>query len=829
MIRATEVTNRAKAAARRLAWMLALAGALVGSTATPAHATHFRYATINWRTPDPAVPNQISFRVEVALRWTFFNPRPAIGDTVDLLLAGDRFSFGDGASMPMQGVVTSIDTLQDVLVAEFTAIHTYPTSLTSTVAFFESCCRVSTLREGNDDRPYRVETMVVIDAADPNSSPVAASLPIFTLPVGHASSFLIPAADPDGDPLTFEFPPPISSRLITNPPSGLTMTPAGLVSWTPTVTGLYAMQVRVRDDRGAFATLDVILNVVVATGTPPSIAIAGATSPPPIVVTPGTPVSFDVVGSDPDLDPVGALRPVTLSSGSLPLGSTMTPSLPFTQTSPATSQFDWTPALADAGTRVLVFAATDDTGLQTSGQIAVEVVPNQPPVLTCPADFPVEATGPDGASVDVAVDLFDPDDDAMSLEWSVDGTLADTGAVPAGAGPTTVTLTRTLGLGAHDVSLAADDGTNPPVSCTTVVTVQDTTPPVIDFPASVVEEATGPGGAVVSFDVTASDAVDPDPDVSCSPESGTPFPLGSTPVSCTATDASGNASSAGFDVQVVDTTPPALLDVPPNMTLEATGPSGAVVAWAGPTASDAVDPAPLVFCAPASGSTFPLGLTVVTCTATDDAGNTAMASFGVQVVDTTPPDLVVPDDVTVEASGSGGATASWPPPTATDLVDPDPTIACDRVSGSLFPFGETLVTCTATDDFGNRATGSFRVIVRDTSAPVIESVTPDNGYLWPPNHMFVLVTLSVDVTDIDPDTTCRIVAVESDEPANGLGDGDQAPDFTGISGLSVELRAERSGRGDGRTYTLHVECADTSGNVATASTTVQVLKSQGQR
>lgn len=82
-------------------------------------------------------------------------------------------------------------------------------------------------------------------------------------------------------------------------------------------------------------------------------------------------------------------------------------------------------------------------------------------------------------------------------------------------------------------------------------------------------------------------------------------------------------------VVVADTTPPVLV-VPANIAVDATSPSGAVVNYAA-TATDAVDPNPVVNCAPPSGSTFPVGTIAVTCNATDASGNSATASFSVTV------------------------------------------------------------------------------------------------------------------------------------------------------------------------------------------------------
>lgn len=78
--------------------------------------------------------------------------------------------------------------------------------------------------------------------------------------------------------------------------------------------------------------------------------------------------------------------------------------------------------------------------------------------------------------------------------------------------------------------------------------------------------------------------------------------------------------------------------------------------------------------------------------------------------DTTPPTLTLPGDLTVNAEGPDGATVTFDAP-AQDDVDPSPDVACNPMSESLFPIGTTTVSCTATDDAGNQAEGSFEVTV----------------------------------------------------------------------------------------------------------------------
>jgi hypothetical protein len=124
------------------------------------------------------------------------------------------------------------------------------------------------------------------------------------------------------------------------------------------------------------------------------------------------------------------------------------------------------------------------------------------------------------------------------------------------------------------ITLAADAPQGQTVSCTvsfkvngevpgpafvqTVdIDVLDVTPPVVTVESKVVE-ATGPTGANVDYDATAVDNVDGPLTPTCSPASGSLFPLGVTPVSCSATDAAGNTGHGSGTIEVVDTTPPAV-------------------------------------------------------------------------------------------------------------------------------------------------------------------------------------------------------------------------------------------------------------------------------
>jgi hypothetical protein len=163
-------------------------------------------------------------------------------------------------------------------------------------------------------------------------------------------------------------------------------------------------------------------------------------------------------------------------------------------------------------------------------------------------------------------------------------------------------------------------------------------PPAVTVPEDIVAEATGPAGAAVTFEVSATDDKDGVLVAAASPVSGSVFPLGSTTVNVTATDSDGNVGQAAFEITVVDTTPP-VLTVPADIVAEASSAAGAVVQFTA-TAHDLVSGSvPAVADFP-PGSTFPLGRTVVTVAAADETENSATATFVVTVADTTAPTIV---------------------------------------------------------------------------------------------------------------------------------------------------------------------------------------------
>jgi len=130
------------------------------------------------------------------------------------------------------------------------------------------------------------------------------------------------------------------------------------------------------------------------------------------------------------------------------------------------------------------------------------------------------------------------------------------------------------------------------------------------------------------------------------------------------------------------------------------------------------------------------------------------------------------------------------------------------------PSDDGVLTVRATDPDGAEAVCSTAISVVDTTPPVVQSVVPDRDVLWPPNHKMVPVTLDAVVTDACGDTVWGIVSVTSNEASEGRGDGHFGGDWEILDDHTVLLRAERSGRGPGRIYTLGVQAADSAGNLS---------------
>jgi hypothetical protein len=424
-----------------------------------------------------------------------------------------------------------------------------------------------------------------------------------------------------------------------------------------------------------------------------------------------------------------------------------------------------------------------------------------PPVLTLPSAITAEATG-----------------QLTSLNYTAT-------AVDAVDGPVAIVcippFNSLFPLGTSLVVCTAFDLAGNVATGSFTVTMRDSTGPIITTPPNLTTGASSAAGSTFHYVASATDAVDGPVPVVCLPPSGSFFSFGTTTVRCSASDAAGNSRTRNFTVTITDTFPP-VLSLPTSITVHATSVAGANVTWSA-SAIDALDGAVATVCTPASGSFFAVGVTTVTCRASDTRGNEAIGSFPVQVTafDTTAPVISVPDSIEAPAANPNGAVINFNA-TATDNVDGSVPVVCTATSGSTFSIGMTTVSCMATDAVGNTSTETFVVTVEDVQPPTVHGASATPNLIWPPNHKWVPIRIQIIASDAgDPNVTAYIVEIRSSDDIKGSGHT-VGPDARITGPLTGEVRAERSGSLASRTYTFVVEVADSSGNATRREITVRV-------
>ena len=200
---------------------------------------------------------------------------------------------------------------------------------------------------------------------------------------------------------------------------------------------------------------------------------------------------------------------------------------------------------ATPGSTIINYATIDSSETEpTTVQEKTDICTNQPPVADAGDDQIVEQTEYQGADVELnGSGSYDPDNDPLTYMWTWDSESA------SGVNPIVL-----LPLGNTEITLVVNDGTVDSKSDTVVITVVDTTPPVLICPGDVTVEQETADGTEVELEATASDICDADVDITS--DELAIYPLGTTIVTFTATDDSGNSATCTTTVTVEDTIAP---------------------------------------------------------------------------------------------------------------------------------------------------------------------------------------------------------------------------------------------------------------------------------
>lgn len=400
--------------------------------------SHFRYGTLSWAPTE--TPGEVVFRLVAAFRRDAYGflgrcigvcpgGLPVAGDIIVEAQGPTQFNFGDGSAVTatLRFLVSAHSATENWVIGEALdpttgAVgirHTYggPGPFTAYLAGFASvpplnnvaCCRIGQAGFGTtpglNNRaggPYPLQTVVFPQGN--NRSPVSTMVPVVVVPPSAAATFLVPARDPDADPITWRLSTDAEAGGGSHPPD-LSVNPStGLVTWNTQSldqTKFWTTQIVVEDQQTK-TPVDFLLKIQPQVGQLPACSIDPAG---PHTATVDSPFSLTVTATD-------AEGTVTLNSGALPAGATMSPALPLTGASPVSSMLSWTPTSAQVGSHVLIFSATDADNQQALCSTSIDVVDVVEGTLIEAGEggtVTVEENGQPVAGVDIPAGTFDED------------------------------------------------------------------------------------------------------------------------------------------------------------------------------------------------------------------------------------------------------------------------------------------------------------------------------------------------------------------------------------------------------------------------------------
>ena len=365
------------------------------------------------------------------------------------------------------------------------------------------------------------------------------------------------------------------------------------------------------------------------------------------------------------------------------------------------------PEAFELGVTIVTWTATDACGNSRKCTQIVTVVDETRPSLVVPADL-VRGTN-DGCT-------FVPTDGGGASQLG-DPTFGDN-CTPNSKMKVFNDAPAAFPLGTTVVRWIAEDASGNRRTRFQQVIVVDDDAPVITCPGDMarapnqgdtfVPEDGGGGSVLLAPMVT--DNCSGEEDIVVTSDAPDFFPLGSTEVTWTVTDAAGNAATCTQLVTVVDTAAPNI-DCPMALSVE----PNVGCAWVGdfgtPVVTDPDSDDALIVVTNNAPGAFPAGLTVVTWTATDPAGNASSCQQEVTVTDVSAPTLICPALLVLPCTTAAGVVVEFEIAASDNCGDENVTVTSAPASGSVFPTGTTNVTATGIDAAGNSATCTFDVVV----------------------------------------------------------------------------------------------------------------------
>ena len=234
----------------------------------------------------------------------------------------------------------------------------------------------------------------------------------------------------------------------------------------------------------------------------------------------------------------------------------------------------------------------------------------------------------------------------------------------------------------------------------------------------------------------------PGPIISSSHSSGSPFPKGTTTITYTLSDSSGNSIQQSFNITVLDTVPPIFTYFPDDTTIYADVNCQKNITWSTPIGIDncgaILNSIPNI----SNGSSFIRGTHTITYTLQDSSGNSNSQSFNITVLDTTKPIFTYfPNDTIVSANSSCMTNVTWTEPIVGDNCSAN-TPFSTTPNGSNFNLGETFVVYTVYDDAQNQRIDSFKITVVDNQPPYFTYFPNDTTVYTDLNTCEAVVTWS---------------------------------------------------------------------------------------